>query len=329
MRIGIANEETWDFFHEIYDELREHHQVDLFERKENRLPFFKERINSYLFQRQMERLLLDNDVVFFEWASHLLAAATQFPKTCGIVTRLHRYEMYQWVDKINWDAVDKIILVSEAKRREFIDLFPDQASKVIVIYEAVDPSQYQFSPKAFAGNIGILCHLTPRKRVYELILAFNELVDAREGLHLHIAGGPPVSFGDYYSALQHIVSDLGLEEQVTFYGSVEEPANWYSQIDIFISNSYSEGLQVALLEAMASGCFCLAHRWDGAEEALPEEYLYYSDSELQQRILTYCSNSEADKKQIMAGMRNIVSEKFNIDKSKAAVRKIVEEAANF
>ena len=329
MYLGLAIEETWDFFHEIYDDLREHHQVDLFERKESRLPFFKERTNRYRFQRQMEKLLQENEVVFFEWASHLLAAATQFPKTCGIVTRLHRYEMYQWVDKINWDAVDKIILVSEAKKREFIELFPDQASKVSVVYEAVDPRKYQFSPKPFAGNIGILCHLTPRKRVYELILAFNELVQSRDGLHLHIAGGPRDSFSDYYRALQHIVSDLGLEEQVTFYGNVKEPAKWYSQIDIFISNSYSEGLQVALLEAMASGCFCLAHRWDGAEEALPKKYLYYSDSELQQRILAYCRNSEADKKQIMAGMRKVVSEKFNIEKSKAAVRKIVEEAANF
>ncbi len=159
---------------------------------------------------------------------HSQLAATQFPKTCGIVTRLHRNEMYQWVDKINWDAVDTTILVSEAKKREFIEMFPDQASKVVVIYEAVDPSKYQFSPKAFAGNIGILCHLTPRKGAYELILAFNELVMAREGLHLHIAGGAHVSFGDYYSALQHIVSDLGLEEQVSFYGNVKEPANWYS-----------------------------------------------------------------------------------------------------
>ena len=112
---------------------------------------------------------------------------------------------------------------------------------------------------------------------------------------MHIAGGMDQSFEDYYYALQSIVADLGIQEKVTFYGNVKETWDWYHKIDIFISNSYSEGLQVAPMEAMASGCYCLSHRWRGADELLPQEYLYFTDTELREKILQYCVTSEEKK----------------------------------
>jgi glycosyltransferase involved in cell wall biosynthesis len=92
-----------------------------------------------------------------------------------LVTRLHRYEMYQWADHIQWDRVDRVILVSRAKEREFAERFPDHAGKVVVIPEAISLQRFQPHSKPFGGDMGILCHLSPRKRVYELILAFSEI----------------------------------------------------------------------------------------------------------------------------------------------------------
>ena len=325
MYIGIAIEETWDFLNEIYADLSEHHQTTLFERRKVDPPFFKERLNRYLFHRDLERLMQNSDVVFFEWASHLLAAATALPKTCGIVTRLHRYEMYQWVDRINWDAVDKIILVSQAKQREFAARFPEQRAKTVVITEAVDPVKFQFSPKPYAGDIGILCHLTPRKRVYDLLMTFYELIQQNDAFHLHIGGGAHPSHGEYYLALQEAVRDLNLTDKVTFYGNVSDTANWYPKVDIFISNSYSEGLQVSPMEAMACGCYCLSHHWAGADELLPEDNLYYTNRELQEKILRYAETPESEKQMQKKKMRTIVVETFNIDRTKVQIRQLIEK----
>ncbi|HMN29574.1 MAG TPA: glycosyltransferase family 4 protein, partial [Caldilineaceae bacterium] len=269
MRLGIANQETWGFFNDIYADLTQQYQTSLFRRRTWQLPVFHDRVNQYLFRADLQTFMRANDVVFFEWASELLAGATRLPKACGVVTRLHRYEMYQWVNRINWEAVDKIILVSQAKKREFTARFPEQASKIVVSGPSTSLEKFTPQPKAFGGDIGILCHLTPRKRVYDLILSFYELTQKQRGLHLHIAGGADPAFEDYYRALHHLVNELKLQEKVTFYGNVAEPWLWYPKIDIFISNSYSEGLQVAPMEAMASGCYCLSHRWEGAEELLP------------------------------------------------------------
>jgi hypothetical protein len=90
-----------------------------------------------------------NDVVFFEWASELLATATHLLKTCGIVTRPHCYEMYQWVDCINWESVDKIILVSRSKQQEVIAKFPDQASKTVAASPSTSLEKFKPEPKTF------------------------------------------------------------------------------------------------------------------------------------------------------------------------------------
>jgi glycosyltransferase involved in cell wall biosynthesis len=82
---------------------------------------------------------------------------------------------------------------------------------------------------------------------------------------------------------------------VTFYGHVEKPEDWYPRIDIFISNGYSEGLQVSPMEAMATGCYCLSHHWDGADELLPVEQLYFTDRELQDLVLQHVDRTEAER----------------------------------
>ena len=327
MHIGIANEETWSFLNEIYADLNEHHQVSLYQKQTLNLPFFSERINRRIYRRDWQQFLSKNDVVFFEWASELLIYASQLPKTCRIVTRLHRYEMYQWVDQVNWDHVDKIILVSQAKQNEFCERFPGQAAKTIVIPEAISVEKFKPVSRPFQGDIGILCHLTPRKRVYETILAFAELLQVQDTYHLHVAGGEHVLHRDYYRALQTIVRELGIESRVTFDGNITNPESWYKNIDIFLSNSYSEGLQVAPMEAMASECYVLSHHWEGAEELLPEQNLFITDRELISKILEYSSAPERVKHERKALLRDRVIRNFNIDQTKVQIRSVIEDAA--
>lgn len=324
MKIGIAIEETWAFFHEIYADLSEHHETSLYEPKIRNTPVLKERLNRYYSRRDMAAFLRNQQVVFFEWASRLLAQASHMPKTCGLVTRLHRYEMYHWLDQVRWEAVDRVIVVSEAKRREFARRLPDQADKLVVIPEAISLKRFHPHPKPFQGNIGILCHLTPRKRVYELILAFYELSQRRQQLHLHIGGGEHPRFRDYYQALRSLVSDLDLEQRVTFHGNQEDPTGWYRGIDIFVSNSYSEGLQLSPMEAVASGCYCLSHRWEGAEELLPEENLFYTERDFIRLVEAYLDLSEAEKQQRICALQERVTGQFDMDRTKVRIRELVE-----
>lgn len=326
MKLGVVIEETWDFFNELYVDFSARYETRLFARRSLRSGPFHTRINNALLHNDMRSFLAANDAVFFEWSSELLALASHLPKRCAIATRLHRYELYQWADQINWDAVDRIILVSEAKRREFTKRFPAQASKIAVVPVGVDLEKFRFQPKSFAGNIGMLCHLAPRKRVYEMLLTFSEVASHHPQLHLHIAGAAGSAFRDYEEALHFLVHQLRLQERVTFYGNVKETWNWYPKIDIFVSNSFSEGLQVAPMEAMAMGCHVLSHHWHGADELVPAENLYLTDSDLQKRLLTYVSMAEVDKQADARAMRQRACDFFDVHDKIPHINQVLGEA---
>lgn len=330
MRVGVAIEETQAFWRAVDGELRNRHVVAQFQRRAWRaprwLPLSEQRLNGYRLSRDLQIFMSKNQVVFFEWAGDLLLAASRQPKTCGIVTRLHRYEMYQpRLAEVRWEAVDRVILVSQAKRQEFLAHFPQMEAKTVVIPESVSLERFSFFPRQFQGDIGILCTLLPRKRVYELILAFYDLQRQQPGFHLHIGGGAHVLHKDYESALHHLVKQLGLEGQVTFYGTVADPAGWFRKIDIFISNSYSEGLQVSPMEAAASGVYCLAHRWLGADELFPPDFLFTTPNEMIEKIQSYSQLSEECQRQQLERLHAHVAANFDENQVKIRICQLVEE----
>lgn len=327
MKVGVVvSTDPWRYFTEIYEDWQARYPVRLFAYERFKAPIFNTRINRYLFNRELENFLKSQDVVFFEWASDLLVKATQMPKTTRIVTRIHRYEMFNWVHQVNWDHVDRVILVSRAMQEKFAERFPDHAHKTVVVTESVDTSQFQPFYRPFNGDIGTLCFMGPRKRVYELILAFAELDSQHPGFRLHIGGGGN-KHEDYNDALRSLVRKLNLGDKVIFYGDVNDAACWYHNIDIFVSNSYSEGLQVAPMEAMASGRYVLSHHWDGADQLLPEEQLYLTDRELIEKILAYASKSEAEQRQVQEKMRHRACSHFDLEIIKQQIRAVLEDAA--
>ena len=50
-----------------------------------------------------------------------------------------------------------------------------------------------------------------------------------------------------------------------------------------------------MLEAMATGCYTLAHFWDGCEEILPPENIYSTGNKLIDKVLTFHDISPESK----------------------------------
>ena len=78
---------------------------------------------------------------------------------------------------------------------------------------------------------------------------------------------------------------------------------------------------------MASGCYCLSHRWDGADELLPEENLFYTNTELIEKILEYSDCPESSKQQKRNRMEGIVRQRFDIDQVKDRFMGVLEGIA--
>jgi len=102
--------------------------------------------------------------------------------------------------------------------------------------------------------------LHPSKGVEVLLGAFNQVVLNRPdmGWRLWILGEGPLK-----PELELMARQLGIAQQVKFWGRVDDVPVYLTQADLFVLPSRTEGISNALLEAMAHGLPCVATRIGG------------------------------------------------------------------
>jgi len=210
---------------------------------------------------------------------------------------------------------------------KFNELYPQHSHKSIVINNG--RSMKTFTPpihRTYDYNLGMMCAILPVKRIYEVILMLYELRKSGLPARLRIAGKAK-EMGDfrYPVAVHELIKKLYLEDFVIFDGFVVDTPSWLQNIDIFISNSFWEGQQVALIEAMACGCYCLSHFWNGSEEMLPPENIFITNSDLQQKIIGFYNTSDAEKAAYSQYFRAIALEKYDLENIKIQIHQVIEE----
>jgi glycosyltransferase involved in cell wall biosynthesis len=329
MKIGVVvAQDFWMHLHDIYECLEAEHRTLVFRERRSPFQFMSERTNRFLLRWDLSRFMRSQDVTLFEWSEYIFVAATRLKKSSPIVTRLHSHELWDYAMQANWGNVDRVILVSHSMESRLLARFPEMIGRTHVVHNGVPLKKFAPSGRAFDGTVGTLGRIDPYKRIYDLILAIYQLRLRGYNLRLSIAGAPTEArYARYDYEVRRLVDRLHLQPYVRFEGPVHDTPGWFRNVDIFVSNSCSEGLQVALLEAMASGCYCLSHFWDGAEEALPPENLFVSDADLQARIMAFCDAPQTVRECQSVQMRQIAEERFDIDKQKLKVKKIVEDVA--
>ena len=95
--------------------------------------------------------------------------------------------------------------------------------------------------------------LSPEKGYDVLIDAAARLAARGLPFHLDIIGD-----GHLRAALQRQIDDAGLQAHVTLLGPRADIPDLLAQADVFVLSSHSEGLSIALLEAMGSGLAVIA-----------------------------------------------------------------------
>lgn len=328
LRLGlvVGRNETWTFVRDLYEDWQRHYRVDVFEERPTRSPFFRERLNRRGLERDLTRFLATHDVVFFEWATDLLVVASRLPRSTRIITRLHSYELFEYAPRVEWSHVDRIILVSEAMRRRFCALYPEAAPRTAVIHNGVDLDRFKPRGRKAERTIGMLCNLVPIKRVYEVILELHELRQAGQPFHLRIGGAPKPGADNqrYHSSILRLIERLELSDCVSIDGFIDKPEVFLGEIEVFVSNSFWEGQQVALLEAMASGCYCLSHDWEGADEALPPANRYRTGGELREKLVSFAQRSLIEREALQSDMRTIAEREFSFGDTKQRVKLLLE-----
>jgi len=303
-RIGFIIDGSDQFVRPIEAVMRTHYQGDRFSPRFIHAPVIGTTANKLLFEVQLTRFLANHDLVFFEWSGSTLIRVSHMRKRCKIIARLHSIELATAAHLIDWSQVDVAIVPSRHIQQRLLSAANTAPPTIRVVPYGVDLECYRPAPRHFSYRLGMLCRVVPIKRVYEAILTLAELRRQGHPFSLEVVG----TMGDgeearYAWAVTSLVEQLELQDAVTFHGFVRNIADWFKSIDIFLSNSYWEGQQVSLLEAMASGCYCLSHSWRGSDEVLPPEQIYTTDSDLQLKLLAFAALPEDDKVRAQRNMR--------------------------
>lgn len=171
---------------------------------------------------------------------------------------------------------DRVIAVSDRVRKELEDS-GIQPSMITVIPNGIDLSPYRQkakrTSKAKAADadaqgkrsflIGTVARLSPEKGIDTLLDAAKIVVTSYPSARFVIAGTGPLE-----RELAQKVRDLRLENCVRMVGFVDNVPGLFSGLDLYVLPSDTEGIPLALLEAMAAGLPVVATRVGGVPEVV-------------------------------------------------------------
>ncbi|MES9991080.1 MAG: glycosyltransferase family 4 protein [Candidatus Thiodiazotropha sp.] len=262
--------------------------------------------------------------------SCLLSALTRIPVITtfhGFVDLSNRSMIYKIKILIINRLANAITYVSEQLKNHYISKEGFNSSKSLVIYNGITKSnkivKTGFNLKERLGIpadsiiIGSVGNIRPAKGYDTLLKAAEITRKYRTDIKYIIIGG---ASSDIMEEMENKKNDMELNETVYFLGFIDNPEKYYSNFDIFLLPSHSEGFSLSLVEAISNKLPIIATNSGGPKEIfhlLNMKGLVSPNSpiELADHIL---QNVEIDKlsllKQQSAEASNLLGDYFSIDR---------------
>jgi glycosyltransferase involved in cell wall biosynthesis len=159
-------------------------------------------------------------------------------------------------------AADRVVCVSGATHRASVAEGLGN-ERLRTIENGIDLERFPFAGPMLGGPALYVGRLSPEKGVDVLLQAVRLIVSQEPAFRLRIAGTGP-GLGE----MGELARSLGVGGSVEFLGEVSDVAGQLSQASMLVLPSRSEGLSIAVLEAMGVGLPVVATRVGGTPEAV-------------------------------------------------------------
>lgn len=176
-----------------------------------------------------------------------------------------------------------VVGVSHAITEKFRELYPRHRAKFHEILNGVDIEKFRnkgnrdlVRSRWGLGSdhfvVGTVANFRRVKNHVCLVRAAARLKESHPQLRLMMVGtGFPGDAENSEPEVRALVRELGLEDRVVFAGYQEDIPAMLSAFDAFCLPSFSEGLPVSVLEAMAAGVPVIGSAVSGIEEVVNNE----------------------------------------------------------
>ena len=172
----------------------------------------------------------------------------------------------------HYSKFDKIVCVSNATKKAFIDKYRIDDEKVVVHYNPIDTED--IIKKAGEKNNTSVCEipqimavgrLVNQKGFDRLLKAINRLKEEQEIFKLHIIGE-----GSQKEELNNYILKNNLQEYVKLHGYIENPYKLMKNGDILICSSRAEGFSLVIAEAIILGLAIVTTNCSGPVELIED-----------------------------------------------------------
>ncbi len=240
----------------------------------------------------------------------------------GVIEGVSRWRelVHTWM--VNHNIAHKLVAVSQkmyhASLREGV-----QPERIITILNGISPlpieNRSRFEIRKEAGmDVDTPVLITVGRLVYAK--AHEVIIASMPAVLKEFPNAKVEIYGDgvLRRDLQAQIERLDLSDSVKLPGQTDNVARHLAAADVFILSSRSEGLPIALLEAMSAGLPCIATQVEGVDEALTEgehglTVPVENPEALAQAILQLLRDPEA-RKRMGAAARLHVSKYYTVDR---------------
>ncbi|WP_341936713.1 glycosyltransferase [Marinimicrobium sp. C2-29] len=171
--------------------------------------------------------------------------------------KMGKMALYKMLDRYALNRMDAVVLVSEGMRHQLPGNKLKDRLHIIPNGIPLDTPENQNEPIEYFSDkdfkIGALGRLSTEKNFELLIRAMPYVLKEVPNARLVIYGE-----GQKRSELEGLVKHLNLQDYIFLPGYLDNSSRLYSQIDVFVNCSLSEGMPITLIEAMKQSCMMVA-----------------------------------------------------------------------
>jgi glycosyltransferase involved in cell wall biosynthesis len=164
--------------------------------------------------------------------------------------------------------VDRVCCVSKDSLTEGIkEGIPE--SRLCTVWNGIDTTRFTYDPerRGNSGPMASIACLRPDKNTESLIRATATIIREEPEFLINIAGdGPP----ERVAMLKQLAIDLKVDKNVIFLGNVNDVPSLLARSSVMVLPSTTEGISIALLEAMACGVPVIATNVGGNPEVVED-----------------------------------------------------------
>lgn len=300
------------------------------------------RLGSFWMYLKLPKILKEDNIDVFWGTQHLLPMRNKYTKNIKFVLTIHDLAIKKLktvgslkntiIQKLfvkrSLKAADRIIAISEATKKDIIELYKIKEEKITVVYNGTNLKEKDYDLTQKQENeiqakfkikdipyIFFLSTIEPRKNVPTLVKAFEYVRKKGINIKLILAGG----LGWKYEGVLELVQNSIYKEDIYLPGyiSKEEKEYLFKNAKCFVYPSLYEGFGLPVLEAMINKQLVITSDTSSLPEVGGKAAFYYEEvlncENLGDKIIEVLNLSEEERnKKIEQGLEQ--AKKFTWEK---------------